>query len=167
MPDGPISRVPKQRETRRSVVLPARLRADRGWGDACILNLSSKGMLVYSAAEASPGAYIELRRGTHAIVARVVWRSNNRMGLCSQDLLPVDEVIRGSPLQQARTPELGIQVAVRRTERRYESSRARARTVQFLSITLVAAALASVAYATVAETLSRPLAQVASILRDG
>ena len=86
----------KAREERRNVVLQAQLLGGRGRRDACILNVSTRGLLVYSDAAASPGSYVEVRRGEQVIVARVVWRRSNRIGPSSQQKLQVGDIVSGA-----------------------------------------------------------------------
>ena len=92
------------RERRRRVMLPARVRNNSGWSDACILNISSRGLLVYSAGAAEPGSFVEIRRGGQLVIARVIWRENQRMGLCSPDPVPVDAIISNRALDKPRAP---------------------------------------------------------------
>jgi hypothetical protein len=89
----PSSAFHKPRELRRRVVLPARLRTPAGWGDACILNLSSRGLLIHSSRALSEGTAIELLHGGHLISARVIWRDGSRIGLCADEKLPVDHIL--------------------------------------------------------------------------
>ena len=39
------------------------------------------------------GTQVELRRGDHVIVARVMWRDGGRAGLRAEDRLPVEEIM--------------------------------------------------------------------------
>jgi len=79
----------RPRELRRRVIMPARLRSCSGWTDACILNISSRGLLVHSARTGPAGSIVEVWRGDHVIVARVVWHDGARAGLEAEDKLPV------------------------------------------------------------------------------
>ena len=83
----------RPREERLRTLIPARMRSESGWSDACILNVSSGGLLVYSAGGARPGTHVEIRRGGSLIIANVVWRSNQRIGLCSHHPVPIQEVL--------------------------------------------------------------------------
>ena len=74
-------------------MLPARMRSSGGWSDACILNVSSRGLLVYSNTAVDPGSTVEIRRGGQLVIARVVWRQNQRIGLCSPDPVPIEDII--------------------------------------------------------------------------
>lgn len=136
------------------------MRSASGWGDACILNISSRGLMIYAQHPVEPGSYIELRRGGALVVARVVWRKNQRVGLCSHDRLPVDDIISGAAAA-AVVPSLGAPRLDRRRKPRLEDgSRLRGRAIQFLSLVLIASALASGLGFYVIETLGRPAAAV-------
>ena len=75
-------------------MLHARMRASTGWTDACILNVSSRGLLINaSATGAVTGSEVELRHGAHVIVAEVVWRKGTRAGLRTDQRVPVDEIM--------------------------------------------------------------------------
>src|SRR5215213_7636016 len=83
----------RPRELRRRVLLPARIRTSAGWGDACILNISSRGLLIHSNGKASDDGVVELRHGPLVITARVAWRNGQRIGLASEERLPVDQIV--------------------------------------------------------------------------
>lgn len=157
----------KPREERHRVVLPARIRAGSVWDDACILNLSPRGLMVHSSAPAQPGTYVEIRRGEQEIVARVMWRQNNRMGLLTQRRLHVSQVISGKALPSLQLGADRLGVERRRIARAATRNQVRARFAQFVGIGLFGAALASAAYATVMESLGRSLAEVALVLQAG
>ena len=40
-------------------MLPARMRSSTGWSDACILNISTRGLLIYALGSADPGNFVE------------------------------------------------------------------------------------------------------------
>jgi hypothetical protein len=64
----------RPRELRRRVVLPARMLLGSAWSDACILNISSRGMLIQASRGVPQGSAIELHRGDYVVLAHVVWR---------------------------------------------------------------------------------------------
>lgn len=154
----------KHREQRQNVVLQARIRGDRGWGDACILNVSSRGLLAYSHSPAEPGTIVELRRGEQVIVAQVMWRQDRRMGLRSQDQLKIEQIVSGSKSANLEISAPRIELARYRTARREEESRARGKLGEFASLVLVGAALAGLGYVTVVDALSRPLERISAAL---
>lgn len=142
-------------------MLPARMRNGAGWTDACILNVSSRGLLVYAKCAAQPGSQIELRRGGYLIVATVVWRNNERIGICSEGPVPVDDLI-SSEAASAAVPALTGTVELERRKQRRDPdrSRARSRAMEFLALVLIGTALAGAAAVYVQQALTKPLAAV-------
>ncbi len=61
------------------------MRVGASWSDTAILDLSSKGLLLHSPNAPPRGSYVEVRRGQHVIIARVVWTCGGHVGLRSQD----------------------------------------------------------------------------------
>ena len=140
------------------------MRADKGWSDIVIRNISPRGMLIKSASPPLSGAYVEIRCARLTAVGRAVWAKDNLIGIRLQDRLQIDALLGvaakariGNPPAEARAypPRSLAGIA--------ERSRDRARKFQYLAlllvITLSAAALAS----TVATTLAAPFEAV----RDG
>jgi hypothetical protein len=161
------SRVPdhRPRELRRRVVLPARLRVDSSWCDACILNISSRGLMIQVSRGAPSADVVELRRGAHIILARVVWRDGSRAGLQSDDRLPVEEILS---LSQAATLQLtaGDKPVERRgaPRRAHETSRQRARFAEFASVGVIAASLALTLFGIVQQALATPMNAIRAAL---
>ena len=156
----------KPREERRRTVLPARMRNGAGWSDACILNISSRGLLIYSKCALQPGSSVELRRGGQLVFARVVWRNNHRIGLCSEDPIPVEDII-SSETAAAAIPAFtagAIQFDRRKRPRDPDRSRYRSRAIEFLSLVLIGMTLAGTAAVYVQQTLSKPLAAASRAL---
>ena len=156
----------KPRELRRRVVLPTRLRLGAAWSDACILNISSRGLMIRAARPIPQGSLVELRRGSHVIVARVVWRDGAKAGLQSDDKLPVDDILtlsQAGAIQVTAGPRpAGVE---RRTQPRgHDHSRLRSRALEFASVTLIAASLVGGAVLMVEQAFSRPLASVQAAL---
>ena len=156
----------KPREDRRAIVLSARVRAGPGWGDACILNISSRGLMIYAQCAAEPGSFVELHRGAQRIVARVVWRKNHRIGLCSRNPLPVEDIITGDTAAAAGPAiTANMMIERRKQPRDAERSRERSRAIEFVSVVLIGAVLAGSAATYVQQTLSRSLSAVETALR--
>jgi hypothetical protein len=165
MLDGGGSSALKPREKRQRVMLPARMRTPSGWSDACILNISSRGLLVYSSGGAQPGSFVEIRRGGQLVVARVVWRKNQRIGLCSPDPVHIEDVISSETAASAvRSSSRKLAVDRRRIPRDSDRSRARGRAIEFMSVLLIGSALATAAVAAVGHALGQPLSSVRSAL---
>lgn len=139
----------KPRENRIKVILPARMKDNRGWHDVRILNISSKGLMARSPAAPSRGSYLELRRGPHVIVARVVWSNGQQFGIESQSPLVPGDIID----ETADLPTIGAggctrvdrRALPRSAERAHEESRWRARALEYLGILSLVAILAALA----------------------
>lgn len=158
----------KPREPRISVVVPARLRMGSRWSDACILNVSSRGLMIHCAQPAERGSYVELRRDDQVIVGRVVWRSGSRLGLRAQDRVPVEAIVTAKAAQSlCWTTDGRPSVERRKTPRgNPDRSRLQARAMQFASVVIVGAMLSVAVGSMVAQALADPLARVRTAL-DG
>jgi hypothetical protein len=154
----------RTREERRRVMLPARLRSQSGWSDACILNVSAHGLLIYSNGAAQPGNFVEVRRGGQLVIARVVWRRNQRIGLCSPDTIHVDDIISTDEAHAALTTAYKVTLERRRVPRTPDSSRSQASAGEFIGTVLIVAALAGAGAFYAASTLARPLGHVKAAL---
>lgn len=151
----------RAREERQRVILPARMRSRAGWSDACILNISSRGLLVYSAGAADPGSFVEIRRGGQLVVARVVWRKNQRMGLQSPDPVRIEDIISTETAACAvQSGSVQRPVERRRMPRDAQRSRDHGRAMEFMAIVLAGTAIAGIAIACVEDALARPIHSV-------
>lgn len=146
-------------------MLPARMRSASGWSDACILNISSRGLLIYSSGTAMPGSFVEVRRGGQMVVARVVWRQNQRIGLCSPDPVRVEDII------STETAASAVQATAsrptfdrRRIPRDAERSRLQGRAMEFLGTLVIGASIATLAAVYAGEVLAAPLSTVRAAL---
>jgi hypothetical protein len=151
-------------------MIQARMRAGASWSDACILNVSSRGMLVKSSNMPQRGSYLEIRRGAYVIVARVVWANAGRFGVQTQDLVPTDGLINypDRPATAARPGDGSFverRTAARPSATRHEASRWRARASEFFVFALLGAAGATAALGAVDELLAKPLAVVETALK--
>ena len=166
MPRDASTSAEKPREWRRKVQVSARMRSPAGWGDARIVNVSSRGMQIWTAQPAAPGTTIELRRGDQVIVARVVWQHGRRAGLRSDTVLPVTDLMcssekLGEP-EPAWSPAAGSR---RRSPRIDEAGIAyRARAMQFAAVVAVVGFAASWIGLVALETLGAPLRQMQQVL---
>lgn len=154
----------RPRELRRRVVLPASLRAGASWSDTCILNISSRGMMIHSARATPEGSDVELYRGRHVIVARVIWRDGARVGLQSVDRLPIEELVALGKSAAAGLMPLAPKDERRRASRRpgAEQARLRGRAVEFLGVGAIALTLALGAWGMIAKASGGPLARIAA-----
>ena len=140
------------------------MRAGTGWSDACILNVSSRGALIHSSRPFAEGSIVELRHGDHIIVGRIVWREGWKAGLRAEDRVPVEQI-----LSLADGPALRLSAAPAGAERRRqprtcEQSRLQSHALEFVSVTIIAIALSSAAFALVGQALAQPLARASAAL---
>lgn len=156
------SKSQKPRELRRRVVVPARLRHGASWSDACILNVSSRGLMIHSGRPLAEGSQVELRRGDHMIAARVMWREGGRVGLRADGPVPVEEIV---VIGQAPAFQLAARVGERRKQPRPgEHNRLRGRALEFAGAAAIAASLAVAGLAMVEQAFARPLGLVSTAL---
>ena len=149
-------------------MLPARLRTGAQWSDTCILNISSRGLLIHSARVAVEGTMVELRRGEHVIIGRVMWRDGARVGLQTDEKLPVDEILS---LSQSKALQLvasdGLLVERRKQPRPGPGdARQRGRIIEYAAVAVVALCLAIGALGMVETAFAEPLRLVRAALVD-
>ena len=156
----------KPREPRQKVLVRARMKSGAGWHDTCILNVSSRGLLMQAADPPVTGSYLEIRRGALVIVARVMWTKSHRFGVKSQDELPIDAIVR-----DVVAPVVGEGVRV--GERRQASqpllstatrSRHQGRAIEYGFAVALAVAAAGFAASEVYSLLSAPVEAVTAAL---
>lgn len=149
-------------------MIQARMRAGASWSDACILNLSSRGMLIKADQAPSRGSYLEIRRGAYVLVARVIWANSDRFGVQTQDPVPAEGLIH--PPDQAGAgvaPHDGAFVERRAATRPpavLEASRQQSRAIEFCAFLLVGAIGAMLALGAVEGLMAKPLAVVEKAL---
>ena len=162
----------KPREHRLRVVLPARMKDHRGWHDVRILNISSKGLMARSPATPSRGSYLEVRRGGHVIVVRVVWSSGQHFGAQAQSRLVPSEIIEEtSGAAPPATRPNGHAPAERRASprpagRAHEQSRWRARMLEYVGIVSLVAVFAVLALDASQQALAYSMKAVDDSLRS-
>ena len=164
MPRGNPHRSENSRELRRRVVLPARIRHEASWSDACILNVSSRGLLIHTSRQAPTGSQIELRRGNHVIVARVVWRDGAKAGLRADERVPIEEIVTLGQSQVLQLSAGACPPERRKYPRAEDRYRLRARAFEFAGVVAIGASLAGGAILLVEEAFARPLAIVQAAL---
>lgn len=152
----------KPRELRRRVVVSARLRHGAAWSDACILNISSRGLMIHTGRQIAKGAQVEVRRGDHVIIARVVWRDGGRAGLRAEDRVPIEEIMT---LGQSPTLQLTAGPLERRkVQRPPDRSRMQGRAMEFAAVIAISACLAMAGLSMVQEAFARPVQLVSQAL---
>jgi hypothetical protein len=118
--------------------------------------------MIHSGRAAPKGSVVELRRGEHVIVARVVWRDGARVGLKSDDRLPVEDIMSLTQCQSLRlVADGGAHVERRRRPRAASGdSRLRGRAYEFVGIGVIALALTLGVWAMAQEAFAAPLAKI-------
>lgn len=156
----------RPRELRRRVVLPARLRTGAQWSDTCILNISSRGLMIYSGKPAPKGSLVEVRRGEHVIIARVAWREGARVGLCAEDRVLIEQITSVGHSQAFRLTAPDVSLIERRRQPRPVpiDARLQGRALEFLAAGAIAASLAGGAWAMTEQAFARPLGEVSAAL---
>ena len=118
--------------------------------------------MIHTGRPITRGAEVELRRGDHVIVARVMWREGGRAGLRTEERLPIEDIVT---LGQSPSLQLtAVNGERRRHPRPEDQSRLRARAVEFGGVLVIAAVLAGAGFTMVESALARPLAAVAEAL---
>ena len=136
------------------------------WRDACILNISSRGLLLHANEPPGAGSYLEIRRGQHVMVARVVWSEASRFGVHTQDRLPVEAIVRDLPAIGSSEPGQTRFVERRhRPRERHERSRQAGRWLEYAAFAIGGMIAASSAYGAVSMAMARPMAELGEALR--
>lgn len=157
----------KPREPRRKTLVRARVNAGGAWHDACILNISSSGLGMQAASPPPRGAYLEIRRGLHVIVGRVMWSREHRFGVKAQDRLPVDLLADNSEaaLPQGACPSPVERRSVPRVRlSAQERSRNAGRRIEYVFAAVLALCIASFVATEVHSVLAAPADMVTAAL---
>ncbi len=152
-------------------MLTARMRHGDQWSDANILNLSLSGLQLHTSSPPSRGTYVEIRRGEHVIVGRVMWSEATRFGVLAQDRLAIDALIVNAPRRRPAANDATGAIGERRAQPRSEGlewrqvqHRSKGRSREFLAVAAFGIVLASVTFDVVAQALSKPLSMVSATL---
>lgn len=159
----------KNREARRQVLIPCRMKSVRGWGDACIHNISSRGMMLACDDTLEPGEYVDIRRGRQVVIGRVIWRRDRFSGIRTQDVISADVLVNeprleGRPAQREvdgdrRDPRQRL-VSEIDAARRMERSRSISSALQFGAIGLFGLAAAATIAVQVGHMLTDPTQRI-------
>jgi hypothetical protein len=141
------------------------LRSRSGWTDACILNISSRGLMIHSSRAGPEGSRVELWRGDHVIVARVIWQDGGRTGLQSDECLAVEEILslsRSAAMSLTASEPFTVE---RRARPREEPDRRReGRIFEFFGVIAIGCVLAATAFGMVEQALADPMAMIRAAL---
>ncbi|MCY7281297.1 MAG: hypothetical protein LH610_10465 [Sphingomonas bacterium] len=142
------------------------MKAGTSWHDACILNISSRGMLLQAAAPPVRGSYLEIRRGAQVIVARVMWCKSHRFGIKSQDILSIDAIVANGDFVTATGAATVVEqrLAERPRLSAHEHNRWQGRLMEYGFVAALAAAIAVFAATEVYTMLSKPADTITAAL---
>ena len=140
----------KARETRRQLVMRARMRADGAPVDVCIRNISSRGMLLQASAPPPRGTYVEIICPFHTIVARVVWAKDRRFGVQTRLPMDVGAVVGDTARRASKSPPSPVTLAswaeqrpISDIQRRLDRSRRLSSAMEFGFFLVLSAAAAA------------------------
>jgi hypothetical protein len=149
-------------------MISARLRDGCGWSDARILNASTRGLLLHASKTPERGTYVEVCRGPHRIVARVVWVRQQRFGVFTQDAVAIEAITSSGHAAAPTSHSLNSERRSKRRsptpEERSERSRRMASAMQFVWIAGLGVAGGTLAFDAVKGALSEPLSIVSAKL---
>jgi hypothetical protein len=162
----------KPREPRRKILITARMRSGSDWDDISLFNISSRGALAQAVLPPSQGTYVEIRRGPHLLLARVMWTDKHRFGVHTQDPIRIDDFISdlggsGKAQEQvAATYAAERRATIRKppSSDRHDRSRYLGKSLEFCFFVGACVAVTGVAFNAVRAALSEPLSQVTAKL---
>ena len=113
--------------------------------------------------------YVEVRRGRHVIVARVVWSKSDRFGARTQDPLAVDAIAAGrDDIPSAEPSPVDCALPERRVHPRtqdvHERSRLWGRSLEFGFVLLAGISLTAIGAGFLGEAVAKPLQSVTNAL---
>jgi hypothetical protein len=157
----------RAREHRRKVLIRAKLRAGGLPIDACIRDISSKGLMIQTRVAPPRGTYVEIIAGNQTIVGRVVWGNDMRFGIITRDKLPVDMIVgelRAPAATHGTVPQLTPVLRPVVAARPPAFRRSHARALEFAVLILFAVAMIATFATASYQALSRPFATIAGRL---
>lgn len=157
----------RSREWRRRVAIPARVRIGPRWDDACILNLSTRGMMISTANPPAMGGEIEVCRADQVIRARVVWHSGARVGLRAEDMIAVDDILSGSAGDGLHLTAPGAWSGGERRHRprSHDDNRLRGSAIEAAGVALIVLSFVGAVFVLAHQAFARPMAAVSTTLR--
>jgi hypothetical protein len=157
----------RAREHRRKVLIRAKLRAGGLPIDACIRDISSKGLMVQTRVPPPRGTYVEIIAGNQTIVGRVVWGDDMRFGIISRDKLAIDMIVgelRRPAASQGAGPQPTPMLRPAVVARPPVFRRSHASALEFAVLILFALAMIATFATASYQALSRPFESIAGHL---
>ena len=154
----------RRKEPRRKVLIEARLRDGTDWDSVHITDVSPRGLGMRAPRAPQRGSYIEVCRGPHRIIARVVWAERESFGVQAQDVIAFDAIAASAEAAPQPANDRRLKPREPSLDEQEQGSRRWSRRLEFAALTLFACSAAFLAFETISETLSRPLDLVAARL---
>lgn len=162
------------RGPRQHTLMDARMWYDSHWVDVSIRNVSSHGLLVHAEDPPPPGTQVEIRRASHVIIGRAIWRHDGDFGVRALDVVDVPGILAGDRHPHAAVPASGMPRTIERRSdparlqtatvaQRYDASRQDSSTLQFMFVVASGLAAAGFAAGMVYEALSAPFSALRAI----
>ena len=152
----------ERKDPRVKVLVRVRIRAGAVPSDACVRDVSSRGLLVQAGAPPVRGTVIELIGPFAPIVGRVVWTKGHRFGVHTQDHINVPALLSGK-LDRRKT-NVDYTVERRATDPRHRkdplANEQWSRWLQYGAVLLIGGAIAIVAAQATYHHLSRTAAAI-------
>ena len=155
---------------RRYAAIRAKMRAGGLPIDACIRDVSSKGLMIQAKVSPPRGTYVEIITHSQTIVGRVVWGKDMRFGILTRDKIHVDMMVaerRAPPSGQCADPQPTAVLRPASVARKPGFRRSHARALEFGALILFALAMVATFASATYQTLSRPFESVAESLAPG
>lgn len=155
----------RPRDSRKTVRICVRLRTDDGWIDATVRNVSNRGMLLHTPQPLRRNQFVEIARGRHRVVGRIVWSEEGASGLHAREQVDVAALLEqreaAPALQDRRERSRTAMASTARTlDERAEASRRLGRAMERGFLVVAIACVGVVTAVSVSEALAAPLAKV-------
>lgn len=131
--------------------------------DVRIVDLSGGGLCLLGANSHRRGEYVELNRGNHSIVGRVVWATSQKLGLVAQDKIPIEALI-SDPNCLIELSPAALSAVTMRNVKLQDSSRFVALAIQTSALAFAGGCAALLAVSLVQDAFARPMHSIAAAL---
>lgn len=156
----------RAREHRRKVLIRAKMRAGGLPIDACIRDISSKGLMIQAKVPPPRGTYVEIITPSQTVIGRVVWGKDMRFGIIARDRIHVEMMVAQRPAPgPSAEPQPAASLPPAAVARAPAFRRSHARALEFGVLVLFALAMVAAFAAASYQTLSRPFESVADRLQ--
>ena len=161
----------RNREDRKAVRITVRVRTDDGWIDATVRNVSSRGMMLQSPQPLNRNQFVEISRGDHRVIGRIVWADAVMSGVRAQDEVDIAALL--APPQAGSTKcsverrsgqRATAPPRVASLDERAEASRLIGRAAEKVCLVVAIACGALFAISGASQALAEPLGQISEAL---